>query len=105
VTLPFDLSEDALLDLEEAVSHIALDSPPAALKLAEELEQTFLFLGQWPAAGHTREDLTSELELRFWTSRGYLVAYFWNRSPIVIVCVLHGSRDAASILYSRIGHP
>jgi plasmid stabilization system protein ParE len=103
MALPFDLSEDAVYDLEEAVGYLAAENPPAALRLADELEQTFLFLAQWPSAGRRREDLTEEPELRFWSNKDYLIGYFGNRSPILIVCVLHGSRDAASILAPRLG--
>jgi plasmid stabilization system protein ParE len=103
--LPFDLSEDAVYDLEEAVGYLAVENPSAALRLADELEQTFLFLAQWPSAGQRREDLTEEPELRFWSNKNYLIGYFGNRSPILIVCVLHGSRDAISILVPRLERP
>jgi len=103
MALPFDLSEDALLDLEQALGHIALDSTQAANRLANELEQTFLFLAQWPSAGHTRDDLTPDENLKFWPMKSYLIGYYGNLSPIVIVGVLHGSRDAASIFSTRLG--
>jgi toxin ParE1/3/4 len=102
VALPFDLSEDALYDLEEAVSYLAVENPSAALRLADELEKTFLFLAQWPSTGHPREDLTENTTIRFWPCKGYLIGYFGDRSPLLIACVLHGSRDATSILAPRL---
>jgi len=103
MALPFSLSEDALLDLEQALAHIAQDSTRAANRLADELEQTFLFLAQWPSAGHTRDDLSPDQDLKFWPMKNYLIGYYGNLSPIVIVGVLHGSRDATSIFSTRLG--
>ena len=103
MALPFSLSEDALIDLEQALAHIALESPWAADRLADELEQTFLFLAQWPSAGHARPDLSPDEDLKFWPMKSYLIGFFGNLSPILIVGVLHGSRDAASIFSTRLG--
>lgn len=103
MALPFDLTEDATSDLEEAVGYIALENYEAAHRLADELEQSFLFLSQWPFAGHRRTDLTTHDGLRFWPNGRYLIAYWGDRTPILIVSVLHGSRDVTSILAERLG--
>ena len=56
-----------------------------------------------PGMGHFRSDLAAE-PLRFWRVRNYLVVYRSEKTPIEIVRVLHGARDAQVILgdYSAI---
>ncbi len=100
--LPFCLTEDATSDLEETVAFIARNNPAAALKLAEDLEHTFLFLSEWPGAGHKRSDLTSHPEARFWTHASRLIVYLPARAPLLIVAVLYASQNAQSILQSRL---
>ncbi len=99
---PFDLTEEATADLEEAISYIAADSVRAAIKIADQLESTLHFLADWPETGHRRQDLTENDELRFWTAGRYLIAYFPNTRPILIIAVFHGSRDVKSLLPRRL---
>lgn len=98
---PFQISRHSLADMEEAVAYLAQDSEQAAHRLVDDLEAAFLFLGQWPLSGHLRTDLTSA-PLRFWTAGGYLIAYQPHPRPVTIIAILHGSRDAASILKNRL---
>lgn len=103
MALPFDLTEDATADLEAAVSYLAERNEAAALKLADQLEDAFLLIAQHPGLGRSRPDYSALEGLRFWTSAGYLIAYLSERSPVLILAVLHGARDAASIIPNRIG--
>ena len=50
-----------------------------------------------PRIGHRREDLTNE-DLNAWPVSGYLVIYEPGTNPLLIVRVLHGSRDLRSLL-------
>ena len=68
-------------------------------------EHAFLFPAGYPGLGRVREEYDSLEGLRFWSSAGYLIAYLSERSPILILAVLHEARDAASILPDRIGRP
>ncbi len=103
MAFPFDLTEDATADLEEAISYIAEDSEQAALRVADELEDAFQFVAEWPLLGHRREDLTDSPDVRFWRSGRYLIAYLPDKIPVLIVAVYHGSRDIESLLPSRLG--
>lgn len=96
----FQLGHFALADLEDSVAYLAEDSESAAHRLVDELEFGFGFLGERPQCGHRRPDLTSA-PLLFWTVAGYLIASLLDPAPVTIVAILHGSRDAASILQSR----
>lgn len=100
--MPFDLTEAATADLEEAVAYIAQDSVKAALGVADNLETTFLFLSKWPNAGHRRDDLTDDPDLLFWPTGRYLIAYLPSRNPVLILAVFHGSRDIKSLLPRRL---
>jgi plasmid stabilization system protein ParE len=101
--LPFDLTEDATADLEAAAIFLAERSEAAALKLADDLENAFSLIAQHPHIGRVREEYSALEGLRFWTSAGYLIAYLVDLSPILILAVLHGAREAASIIPNRIG--
>jgi len=102
VPLPFDLTESATTDLEEAIAFIAADNVRAAIGVADNLESSFRFLAEWPEAGHRRQDLTDVPDLRFWPSGRYLIAYLPSKSPLLIVAVFHGSRDIKSLLPRRL---
>ena len=97
----FELTEDAVVDLEQAIAFLAAESESAALNLADDLEHAFLFLSQWPGCGHRRPDLTNEDDLRCWSSSGYLILYRMEMRPILIISVLHSARDAVSLMASR----
>ncbi len=103
MALPLDLTEDATADLEAAAAYLAERSEEAALKLADDLENAFLLISQHPKMGRVRDEYSGLEGLRFWTSAGYLIAYLSERSPILILAVLHGARDAASIIPNRVG--
>ncbi|HKR95204.1 MAG TPA: type II toxin-antitoxin system RelE/ParE family toxin [Candidatus Angelobacter sp.] len=54
-------------------------------------------LAEWPGIGHTRSDLT-QVDVRFWTVRSYLIVYREKPLPVQIVAILHGARDIPSII-------
>jgi plasmid stabilization system protein ParE len=54
-------------------------------------------LAKWPGSGHTRHDLT-QIDVRFWPVRSYLVVYREKPLPLQIVSILHGARDIPSII-------
>jgi len=103
LALPFDLTEDATADIEISVAYLAERSEAAALRLADQLENAFLLIAQYPGLGRSRAEYSALDGLRFWTTAGYLIAYLSERSPILILAVLHGARDAESILPDRLG--
>ena len=79
-----------------------LDSAGLAIanRIQGELVDAFESLADFPGKGHKRPDLTSRGVL-FFSVYQYMIAY--RRTDVVeIVAVLHGKRDVARLLRSRI---
>ncbi len=93
----FRFLPEAEADLQEICDFISRDSPDAADRVREELYEVLSrLLVAFPSSGHRREDLT-RLPLRFWNVRNYLIAYATEDSAILVVAILHGSRDPATL--------
>lgn len=75
----YELSPEALRDLQGVWDFIANDSPDAADRVIDELFQAFQHLAEWPRQGHTRRDLTQR-DVRFWPVRSYLIVYRESQS-------------------------
>lgn len=97
----YQLSEEASLDFFIAYDYLEARSERAAARWEREMLRAFDHLAAWPYTGHVREDITS-ISVRFWPVDRYLVVYDPEVEPVAIVAVLHGSRDAASILNERL---
>jgi toxin ParE1/3/4 len=67
----------------------------------QEIRAAFGLLADHAEAGHSRQDLTP-LPVKFWPVFSYLIVYDPAARPVAIVRVLHGSRDVAAILPSRL---
>ena len=100
MTHRYELSPEALDDLQLIQDFIALDSSEAAERVIDQFFDAFAQLAEWPKTGHARPDLTSK-DVRFWRVGSYLVVYRERPSDIQVVAVLHGSRDIPSVLNSR----
>jgi plasmid stabilization system protein ParE len=99
--MPFyELSPEALDDLQLIRDFIALDNIEAAERVIDQFFEAFEQLATWPKSGHVRTDLTSK-DVRFWPVGSYLVVYRDHSEGIQIVAVLHGSRDVPSVLDAR----
>ncbi len=88
----YRLSPEARADLDEIADTIAMDSPEAALRVAQALRAAARNLAQTPGLGHRRLDLAPE-PLRFWQVYSYLIIYRPDHKPLEIVRVLHAARD------------
>ncbi|WP_096787436.1 type II toxin-antitoxin system RelE/ParE family toxin [Rhodobacter sp. CZR27] len=77
----------AAADLQEIADFIALDSPQAALRWLDGLEERFELLGDMPGTGVQRPDL------RLLPVGRYLVLYWAVDGDAEIVRVLHGARQ------------
>ncbi len=99
------ISPIASIDLDEMWDYCAIElqNPDVADRIRDEVFTAFRQLAIMPGMGHFRSDLAAE-PLRFWRVRNYLVVYRSEKTPIEIVRVLHGARDAQVILgdYSAI---
>ena len=96
----YELSPEALDDLQLIQDFIAIDNIEAAERLIDEFFETFEQLAAWPKTGHMRTDLTPK-DVRFWPVGSYLIVYREHSAGIQIVAVLHGSRDVPSVLQAR----
>jgi toxin ParE1/3/4 len=80
----------ALLDLEDAYSHIAADNPAAARRLVDQIEQGVLQLSRYPNLGRAgRVPGTRELVI---AGTPFLVVYRMEADQASILTILHGSR-------------
>jgi toxin ParE1/3/4 len=90
----YELSPQALADLQEIWVYIAGDNPSAADRLEADIYQACEMLAKNPRLGHKRLDLTDEPVL-FWPVRGnYLVIYRRATQPLKVARILHAGRDA-----------
>ena len=78
-------------DLLEIWSYIADDNPDAADKLLDDIDAACGTLAENPVSGRAREELATNL--RSFAVGNYLIFYRPNEDGIVVIRVLHGSRD------------
>jgi toxin ParE1/3/4 len=89
----YELSPEALADLQKIWAYIAGDNPAAADELEADSYRACELLAKNPRLGHKRSDLTDEPVL-FWPVRNhYLVIYQRETKPLKVARILHGSRD------------
>jgi plasmid stabilization system protein ParE len=97
----FVVTPEAKSDLRDILSHVAEDSPDTAERLRSEIYEAFQHLGRSPAIGHYHEELLGR-RYRFWNFYSYVICYVWARKPVEIIAVVHGARDLAVFLGSRL---
>ena len=92
----------ALEDLTDAFLYIGADSPAAAERLLDRVEEAVELLRGNPEAGRRCELRSARAaEIRSWVVRGfeaYLVFYRPAGQHLEIVRFLHGARDVGSLL-------
>ena len=94
----YELSREAISDLQEIWIYIANDNVTAADQLEADIYEACEMLARNPRLGHKRLDLTDEPVL-FWPVQGqYLVIYQQGAERLQIVRILHGARDASAEL-------
>jgi len=99
----FELHPLAAEDIRLIWQYIADDSPRAARRVREDLEDAIRALVPFPDQGHRRPDLTSR-PLRFIAVHEYLIAYAPDEEPLWVIAVMHGRRSPrvlAAILRGR----
>ena len=95
------MTPEAKSDLFEIWEYIASSSGVAAAdRVAATIEEEIAKIGEYPGAGHFREDITDQ-RLRFWGVYSYLIAYHWEPEPVQIVAIVHGARDLVAFLEER----
>ena len=101
--MTFELTTQAIEDLDEIWYFIARDSRDAADRVEGEIIATCRRLAAYPLIGHQRLDVTP-LPVRFWTLPkypNYVVIYRAATAPVQVVAILHGNRDLRQIMKDR----
>jgi toxin ParE1/3/4 len=92
----------AYKDVERISDFIAKDSPQAALRFVEQVEQSLQELAKFPSLGvemvFNHADLSGIRCLPVTRFPSYLIYYFARTSSIEVVRILHGARDTTSEL-------
>ncbi len=97
--VPFALTLQAELDLNEIWDYIARDSLEQADRVVTELEKAMLALAHQPGMGHLREDWADSRH-RFWPVYSYIIMYRSETKPLQILRVISGYRNLAELLKS-----
>jgi len=97
----FVLTPEAKADLKEILLDIAQDSPDTAERIRSEIHATLRRLAQAPGIGHYHEELLDR-RYRFFNFYSYVICYVWERKPIQIIAVVHGSRQLEAFFHSRL---
>ncbi|MDO8631804.1 MAG: type II toxin-antitoxin system RelE/ParE family toxin [Phycisphaerales bacterium] len=86
------LSHRADADLDAIWTYIAKDNPKAADRVERDLHTTMQMLSEHPGIGHIRPDVPRP-GYRFWRIYSFLIVYRIEADDLIVVRVLHGSRD------------
>jgi plasmid stabilization system protein ParE len=101
---PFQLTPQAIEDLDDIWSFVAADSQEAADRVETEILTACHQLARSPRIGHKRRDITP-LPVRFWTLPrypNYVIVYRPEMQPLQVVAILHGRQDLEQRLKSRL---
>jgi len=89
-------------DLTEAYLYIGADSPDAAERLLDAVEEAVQFLLENPGVGRLRDFRSPRAQgVRSWVVKGfqsYLVFYRPDGDDLEVVRFLHGARDLPRLL-------
>ncbi len=89
-------------DLTEAYLSIGANSPAAAERLLDAVQDSVQFLLENPGAGRLREFRSSRAQgVRSWLVKGfrvYLIFYRTDGNDLEIVRFIHGARDIPRLL-------
>lgn len=88
---------EAIADLDGIWDFIAKDSPPAADRVIDELNERFVLLSMNPEIGERQPSLADGTYRRL-THRNYVIYYRPMDDAIVLVRVLHGAQQHERLL-------
>lgn len=86
-------------DLHDIVTFVAVDNPPAAVALADRIENDLQRLGRHPYLGKVpNDDQLAAMGYRVLVIENYLVFYKLSGRTVLVHRILHGARDLPSLL-------
>lgn len=96
------LAPQAARDLVGIWRHIRRESSEQTADRVESvIRDKFAYLADFPGGGHWRRDLT-DAPVRFYSVYSFLIVYRPDTKPLQIVAILHGRRDVATLIKSRV---
>jgi toxin ParE1/3/4 len=99
--LTYRLTHEALDDLDALTLDIAEHSGwDRSMRIEAQLFAAFDEIARTPGIGHLRLDLIPA-DLYVHLSDPYLILHRRDTRPVVILAILHGSRDVAAIMRNR----
>ena len=96
----YQLTPDAVDDLDEIWRFIAEGNEQAADRVENEILAACAWLADGPGRGHRRTDITG-LPVRFWSLvrySNYTIVYGPETKPLQIIRILHAKRDLKGLL-------
>jgi plasmid stabilization system protein ParE len=99
----FEITPQAMEDLDSIWWFIAGDSREAADRVEREIIATCQRLARFPLTGSRRPDITG-LPVRFRPVTrypNYLIVYSPDTAPLQVIAILHGKREIQEVLSER----
>jgi plasmid stabilization system protein ParE len=89
----YRLTHQADLDLDAIWKFISENNGRSVADRIElELHEAMCLLAANPGVGHKRIDVRRS-NYRFWSVYGFVIAYRFDKNPIVVARVVHGARN------------
>lgn len=96
------LAPAAARDLVEIWRYIKKESTQDTAEHVESvIREKLVFLAGSRGTGHRRRDLTGA-DVRFFPVYSYLIVYRPETRPLQVAAILHGARDVAKLLLTRL---
>lgn len=96
----FEISENAVVDLEDIHSYISEDDEDSALNFIVQFVEKFQMLTMSPRVGRVWH--SDSTELLIFPYKRYLIFYIQTKFGIEIIRVLHSGRDVNKIISNEI---
>ena len=96
--LALRITEQAESDLAGIWAYIAEDNPARASTFIHQIQERFAPLCQHPEIGPARDMLAPGLRVHFHGK--YAIYYTYTKRELIIIRVVHGSRDALALFDS-----
>ena len=94
------ISPRADTDLAAIWDYVARNNQRAADRVENDLHSAMQMLAEYPGIGHTRPDVPPSY--RFWRVYSFLIVYRIEVDALVVVRVIHGSREIRRHLRSPV---
>ncbi|AFY93636.1 type II toxin-antitoxin system RelE/ParE family toxin [Chamaesiphon minutus] len=102
MSLRLQISPLASQDFDEIYTYISQNNPDAALRFFDAARKTFAKIATTPSLGRIYPTQNQSLiGLRQWGVKGfkkYIIFYLTREDVLIIIRIIHGSRDFSTLL-------